>query len=261
MTRAGTGGAEPVDGTVRLAGRSVPLIRLRDPAPDPATAAALLAAAGLPVGQRPVVVLVGGAARLEIRDPAAWAALFRDGLVAGICRARACLVDGGTDSGVLRLAGVARAAAGADYPAVGVAAEGTVRWPGHEPALPDAAELGPQHTHLVIVPGDAWGLDPPWISLLAGALAGSAPSLTVVVNGGAITAEDVRRSLDAGRPVLAVAGSGRLADALAAARRAPAAAAAPEAELAASPLLHVVDALREPRLLADAIAALAGGSS
>ncbi|HEV7653123.1 MAG TPA: hypothetical protein VGP36_00075 [Mycobacteriales bacterium] len=247
-------------GTVRLDGRLVPLIRLPDPPPEPDAVAAALARAGLPVGRRPVVVLVGGAGRLVVPDPPAWAALFRDGLVAGLVRAGGCLLDGGTDAGVLRLAGVARAAAGADYPAVGVVAEGTVRWPGRKPALPDAADLGPQHTHLVVVPGSAWGLDPPWISLVAGALAGPAPALTVVVNGGPITAEDVRRSLDAGRRVVVVAGSGRLADALAAARRRPSEARPEDAAFAASPLLDVVEGLREPQLLADAIAALADGA-
>jgi hypothetical protein len=254
-----TPGPAGAGGSVRLDGRLVPLIRQPDPPPEPAAVAAALARAGLPVGRRPVVVLVGGAGKLEVPDPPAWAALFRDGLVAGLVRAGGCLLDGGTNSGVLGLAGVARAAAGAEYPAVGVVAEGTIRWPGREPELPDAAELGPQHTHLVVVPGNSWGLDPPWISLVAGALAGPAPTLTVVVNGGPITAEDVRRSLDAGRRVVVVAGTGRLADALAAARRAPSGAGPEEAALAASALLEVVEGLREPRLLADAIAALGAG--
>jgi hypothetical protein len=243
--------------TVRLGGRDVPLIRFTRSPPAAAVAAALTEA-GLPAGQRPVVVLVGGAAGLETEDRVAWEALFRDGLVAGLLRAGACLVDGGTDTGVLALAGAARAAAGADYPAVGVVAEGTVRWPGRVPLVDDAAELGPQHTHVVAVPGSEWGLDPPWISLVAGALAGSAGSCTVVINGGPITLDDVRRSLAAGRRTLVVAGTGRLADALADARRDRAGVAPEEAALARSPLLDIVDGLRDPRCLADAIATLAG---
>jgi hypothetical protein len=99
-------------------------------------------------------------------------------------------------------------------------------------------------------------MDPPWISLVAGALAGSARSLTVVVNGGPITMDDVRRSVAAGRPVLVVAGTGRLADALSAASRDPTATGVEEAALASSGLVDVVDGLRHPYLLADAIAAL-----
>jgi len=238
---------------VRLGGRDVPVVRFTGPPPDVATAAKALAAAGLAPGRRPVVVLVGGASGLTIDDPARWQALFRDGLVAGLVRSGACLVDGGTDAGVMALAARARAAAGADYPAVGVVAEGTIRWPGHPPpALPDAAELAPEHTHIVSVPGGSWGVDPPWISVVASALAGPAGSLTVVVNGGSVTLEDVRCSVAAGRRTLVVAGTGRLADALVQARHEPTAA---ERALATSDLLEIVDGLRVPGRLADAIAA------
>jgi hypothetical protein len=243
--------------TVRLGARDVPLVRFTGPPPDVGTVAAALAEAGLEVGRRPVVVLVGGANGLAMDDPVAWAALFRDGLVAGLVRAGACLVDGGTDAGVLALAGRARAAAASDYPAVGVAAEGTIRWPERASPLDDAAEIGPEHTHVVAVPGRKWGTEPPWISLVATALAGAARSLTVVINGGPITLDDIGRSLAAGRRVLVVAGTGRLADALAAARRAPAGAAAAERALTTSPLLDVVDGLAHPSRLADAIATLA----
>jgi SLOG in TRPM, prokaryote len=245
-----------VTATVRLGQRDVPLIRFTGPAPGPAVVAARLAAAGLRPGRRPVVVLVGGADGLRIDDPAAWTALFRDGLVAGLVRAGACLVDGGTDAGILALAGRARAAAGGDYPAVGVVADGMVRWPGsgpgsgpgagpgRGPAAAGAAGLEPHHTHIVTVPGQAWGTEPPWISLIATALAGAARSLTVVINGGPITRDDVRHSLAAGRPVLAVTGTGRLADTLV-------------GSAAPSPLLQAVDGLRDPRCLAARIADLA----
>jgi SLOG in TRPM, prokaryote len=240
---------------VRLGDRDVPVVRFTGAPPDVGSAAEALAAAGLEPGRRPVVVLVGGATGLTIDDPARWRALFRDGLVAGLVRSGACLVDGGTDAGVMALASDARAAAGADYPAVGVVAEGTVRWPDRPPpALPDAAELAPGHTHIVSVPGASWGVDPPWISVVASALAGSAPSLTVVVNGGPVTLEDVRCSVAAGRRTLLVAGTGRLADTLVEARHEPA---APERALGASDLLEIVDGLRDPASLADAIAALA----
>jgi hypothetical protein len=261
----GFGGSSPVPTTVRLGERYVPLIRLGVTTADPAALTAALALAGLQVGQRPVVVLVGGADGLVTDDRSPWHALFRDGLVAGVVRGGACLVDGGTDSGVLALAGQARAAAAADYPSVGVVVEGTVRWPqwgpsaqpAIEPELADAAEIGPQHTHIVAVPGRQWGDGPPWISFVATILAGPAPSLTVVVNGGPITVEDVRQSLAAGRPVLLVAGTGRLADALTAAVRTPADAAPGLRALAESRLLRVVDGLADPEQLAGAIARLA----
>jgi hypothetical protein len=241
--------------TLRLAGKDVPLIRFTGPLAEITTVAAELAEAGLAVGQRPVVVLVGGANGLRTGDQTVWEAMFRDGLVAGVVRSGACLVDGGTDAGVLALAGAARAAVGADYPAVGVAAEGTVHWPGHQPAMAGTAALGPQHTHVVVVPGRAWGMELPWISLIAGTLAGARRSVTVVINGGPITLADVRQSIQVGRPILVVAGTGRLADNLAAAGRGASGASPEEQELAASGLIHVVDGLRSPQGLADAITA------
>ena len=71
-------------------------------------------------------------------------------------------------------------------------------------------------------------------------LAGGWPSISVLVNGGEISYTDVACSLRAGRPVLAVAGSGRAADQLArAVRGGPADEDA--MRLAASGLVEVVD--------------------
>jgi hypothetical protein len=67
----------------------------------------------------------------------------------------------------------------------------------------------------VLVPGSEWGDETGWLAAIAGAFAGSAPSLTVVVNGGDVARRDAEASVAARRPVLALAGSGRTADALA----------------------------------------------
>jgi SLOG in TRPM, prokaryote len=69
----------------------------------------------------------------------------------------------------------------------------------------------------VIVPGDQWGAESPWIAQTATILADSAPSITVLINGGEVAYADVERSVQAGRSVVAVAGSGRTADQFAAA--------------------------------------------
>ena len=77
------------------------------------------------------------------------------------------------------------------------------------------APLDSGHTHFVLVPGSTWGEEAPWIARVAGAVAGGRPSVTVLVNGGEIAWTDVAESLRARRLVLAVAGTGRTADALA----------------------------------------------
>jgi hypothetical protein len=198
------------------------LVRVTDPETDDSALAALLTAAGLRPGRWPVVVLIGGAAGLGAPPGGLiWQALFREGLLAGIEQAGACLVDGGTNSGVMALAGAAHAAAGATFPLVGVVAEGTVRWPGHTPALPDAADLEPHHTHVVAVPGTQWGAESPWLARVATVLAGTAPSVSVLINGGGIALDDATHSVAAGRPTVVVAGTGRTADELVAARHGP----------------------------------------
>lgn len=234
--------------SVPLGGRDVPLLRVGERSVDDGALAAALGAGGLVPGQRPVVVLVGGAAGVTDQEYRQWRGLFRDGLVAGVAAGGGCLLDGGTDVGVMALAGVAREAAGASFPLVGVVATGTIRWPGRAPARPDAAALEPHHTHVVAVPGGEWGAESPWLARMATVLAAGAPTVTVVINGGAITLEDVRNSLAAARRVLVVARTGRAADALVAASRGEPSGAP------ASPLVTVVDALEHPPALATAVA-------
>jgi len=185
----------------------------------------------------PVLVLVGGAKGVDEQALETLAAVLRDVVVPCVERHGAAAVDGGTDSGVMRMLG--RARAGHEFPLVGVAAEKTVRVPGGGPVIDDAADLEPHHTHLVLVPGDAWGDESPWLAGVADAIAAGRPSLTVVVNGGEITYQDALASLGRRRPVVVLAGTGRAADAIAGARSGSAD--DPRAaEVAASPLTQVV---------------------
>jgi hypothetical protein len=168
------------------------------------------------IAPRPTLVVVGGAGGLEEADVERLRALFTAAIVPAIAAHGGLGVDGGTLSGVMRLFGESRAATGADFPLIGVLAEGTVQLPGDENRS-ERAELESRHTHFVLVPGDQWGDESPWIPRVAGVLAGGAPSVTVLFNGGRIALDDVEHSLEAGRKVIVVAGSGRSADALAAA--------------------------------------------
>ena len=203
---------------------------------------------------RPVLVLVGGAGGLADRDLETLAGVVSAAVVPAVVRHRAVVVDGGTDSGVMRLIGRSRSTAGADFPLVGVAAEGTIAVPGMTPGLADAAELEPHHTGVLLVPGSSWGDEAPWITGVAGAIADGRPSVTVLANGGEIAYADVTGSLAAGRPVVVLAGSGRTADAIARAAAGDGSEAR-ATEIAASPLTRVVDMSR-----ADAVAAALDGA-
>jgi hypothetical protein len=193
-----------------VSGMAAPIARVAEPGEVHAALRALDIVPG-----RPVLVLVGGAGGMSGERMSALA-----GAVGQIIQALgawgAAVVDGGTDSGIMRVIGQAHDTAGASFPLVGVAAEGTVILPGRPPA-PDAAPLDPHHTQVILVPGDTWGDESPWLSRVAAAIAGGRPSATLVVNGGEITYGDIEHSIEAGRPVIILAGTGRTADAIAAA--------------------------------------------
>ena len=204
---------------------------------------------------RPVLVLVGGANGLTDAQLARLRPLFEEGLAPLADALGACVIDGGTDAGVMALIGQARAKLGASFPLIGVTASGTVE-PNDNAAGPAAvASLEPNHTHAVLVPGARWGDESQWLADVASWVAGDGPSVTVVVNGGEVTYDDAQRSVAAGRPVLVVAGSGRCANALAAALREPSKDQR-AANLAGSGLMETVDLADGPQAIARAVAAV-----
>jgi hypothetical protein len=215
-------------------GHTARLARVADPAGLPAA----LSGMGLNP-PRPALVLVGGAAGLDLEYETTKTldVLFR-AMAQAVGDAKGVVVDGGTASGVMRLMGQARAALGATFPLVGVAAEGTVALPGQK-GMP----LEPHHTHFILVPGNQWGDESPWIAQAATVLTGGVPSLTLLVNGGDVSRQDVALSMATGRPVLVVAGTGRLADELAAGEE-------------CSPLLSVVGLTARPSELRTALRSL-----
>ena len=156
----------------------------------------LLAALGLPA-PRATVILNGTTAE---RDPGLAGVLGE--LAAAAKRERLTVLTGGTDAGVFSLFGAAMAQPTA--PLVGVA-------PRHR----DGVALEPHHTHFVLVEGDTWGDETPALLALADALGRLAPSVVVVCGGGAVTRAEGTGHRRAGRPIVAVAGSGGVADELA----------------------------------------------
>jgi hypothetical protein len=161
---------------------------------------------------RPTVVVVGGAAGLEETRMDCLRPVFAVGIAPVMEKYTAVGVDGGTRFGVMRLFGEARAATQTLFPLVGVVAAGPVKLPQEQAPRDVETVLEPNHTHFVIVPGQEWGAESPWIARTATVLAGTAPSITVLINGGQIAYSDVHQSVESGRPVVVIAGSGRTAD-------------------------------------------------
>jgi hypothetical protein len=176
----------------------------------------LLGAIGLKL-PRPVIVLVGGASGLRHYHIARLHHLFVKVLAPLAERLGAVVVDGGTDCGIMSMMGIARSQTRSRFPLLGVAPVGVISLPGEAAPAPDAAPLEPNHTHFLLVPGSTWGDDSPWIANTATTIAQGMPSITVLINGGEVTWQDATASIKADRPIVAIAGSGRTADVLAAA--------------------------------------------
>jgi len=200
----------------------------------------------------PVLVVVGGAGKLTDDEMTRLRPLFVEVLAPLAEALGACVADGGTYSGVMHLMGQARTETQASFPLVGVAATGTVALPDTPLPRPDATPLEPNHTHFVLVPGSEWGDDSPWLPRVVSVLAKGAPSVTVVINGGENTWKDVSESVEAGRRVIAVAGSGRAADMLVGALRGETVDERGK-ELVASGLVQAVDVAANPGRLSEMV--------
>ncbi|MBD2508554.1 hypothetical protein H6G91_14915 [Nostoc muscorum FACHB-395] len=170
-------------------------------------------------GSRSILVVVGGASKISEADFLRIKRLFTEVLAPIAESLGAYVVDGGTDAGVMQLMGEARSQIGAKFALIGVTPENKVALPDQQEPGSDLTPLEPNHTHFVLVPGDNWGDESPWISDVATMLANNAPSVTVLLNGGEITFDDAFYSVNTGRLVVVIAGSGRTADILADALR------------------------------------------
>lgn len=171
------------------------------------------------LGQRPqpTLVLVGGASGLDDDCQTQVDTLFADVLAPLAQDLGLCVVDGGTNAGVMRLMGRARAYIGGTFPLVGVAPDPLVNLPDRPVTHSDACYLEPNHTHCFLVPGEQWGDESVPLAQVATHCAQGAPTLTLLVNGGNVAWQDAQASMGQGRRILVMADSGRTADAIAAA--------------------------------------------
>ena len=211
------------------------VIRLEDSPQNIDQVGPVLTQAGIRLG-KPVVVLVGGASGMSPAYAATASALFDAALVPALRKTGAGLVDGGTNAGVMALAGSARSRVSLGGIHIGVIASGPLADIGGEDRSSDPVTIEPHHSHVLVVPGADWGDESPWLSRVATVLSDGQPSVTLLVNGGEIAYDDMELSLEAGRPAIVIAGTGRTADDIAASPPATPRARA----LARSPLVQVI---------------------
>jgi hypothetical protein len=179
----------------------VPSVRVETHAQLPA------ALDGLGIGrEHPVLVLVGGAGGMSDPD-LALAGTLMDDVIGPALRDRAgVIVDGGTDAGVMRLAGETRERLGNAFDLVGVVPEGQ---------LADGFAPEPRHSALLVVPGTSWGDESPWLLPVARQIAGAAPVAMLLINGGTVARKETLAAWQQGVATIVVSGSGRAADELA----------------------------------------------
>jgi TRPM family ion channel len=156
------------------------------------------------------LALIGGADFTEPELLVRLRAFFAT-LAAHCERTGTAVVDGGTDSGVMRLIAEARRSIGGTFPLVGVAPVGALR---RRTRTGQAIEPAHDHTLILLVPGAHFGDETAILFATADHLGGPcAPA--IVVNGGALALDEAHARLNAGGVVVAVEGSGRAADELA----------------------------------------------
>jgi hypothetical protein len=195
--------------------------------PAPQTSPAhMLQALGI---ERPsaLIMIVGGAGRLD-RAMAEDAALrerltevFDRGVAYAAAEAGALIIDGGTESGVMKLMGQGVAGCRFQTPLLGVSPVGRVTYPGGPEAgsLKDGGPLDPHHSFFVLA-GEDWGDETATMYALADALVGREdplPVVTVVAHGNTegVALHEVLENVKRGWPVLALEGSGGLASEIA----------------------------------------------
>lgn len=206
---------------------------------------------------RGVVALNGGTRELgsELLEPLR--AMLIDGFARVAHEEQLTVVTGATDVGIFALCGAALADQAA-APVIGVAPVGRVSWPRRErPGIAAGGEkpvsLEPHHSHFLLVTGDRWGDETEAMLALLAALDPEGNSVAVLAGGGEGAKVEVLGHARSGRPVIALAGSGRFADDLAASLTGEGTADAVIAEIVASGQVSIVDLADSPAVLAERI--------
>ena len=108
------------------------------------------------------------------------------------------------------------------FPLVGITLEELVTWPDGPRNTKflwwgkKRWQLAPHYSHFMLMPGSQFGDESPWITNAATILSNGQKSVTILINGGDVSRKDIELSLQNSRGVIALSGTGRLADELAA---------------------------------------------
>jgi hypothetical protein len=178
----------------------------------------LLEQVGLPSEPRPVIIVCGSASGWDEQTDERATAMIGTAVSVTAAAERALVLDGGTDVGIMRVLGRARARRpDALETLVGVAPEGKVRLRDDE-ATDGRAGLEPNHSQFILAPGTRWGDETPLLFHLAAGAAESGRVVVLLVGGGEVACHEAREAVRRGWPLIVIQGFGGLADRVAAAR-------------------------------------------
>lgn len=167
-------------------------------------------------GPRPMLFVSGGATDMAAWDMAATREII-EGVARFAQRTGVGIVDGGTSSGVMGILGTVRRQRGYTFPLIGIAPRGLIAYPGYTNHA-EVSQLDSGHSHFVLVEANRWDSVSESFIQLPYALADGRQRLGLVINGGMFTKNEAYLATCKYRmPVVALAGSGRFADELAAA--------------------------------------------
>ena len=212
------------------------------------------------------VFLAGGASRMSDNSQSQLLGLLDALAILARRGQRIAVGDGGTETGLMKAAGLARRACDNAFPLIGIA-------PAREIPPNGSTAVDPNHSAIIAVDNPDWdGTDGFWgaettsMYRIFARLVEDRPSATIVANGGDLALTEVEENVRARRPMVVIAGSGRAADALvsliegrspADAEIADLRAKADNAQLTRLPaLLHVFEIDRSPDELANVLSNL-----
>jgi hypothetical protein len=168
-------------------------------------------------GRYPVIVLIGG----EIDEQADATRRAIQAVAKTAEDLNAVVVCGGTDMGIMAEVGQIRSRNGYKFPLVGVTPEALVTWPSGPRSTKflwwgeKRWQLESHYSHFILVPGNQFADQSPWIIDTATLLSKEHRSVTILINGGEVSRKAIELSLENGRPLIALSRTGRLADELA----------------------------------------------
>lgn len=164
-----------------------------------------------------LILIIGSANNLPHAQIPRLSQLFSQGIASAAHQSEYAIIDGGTHAGVMAMIGEGVALHGHTSTLLGVSPSELVTYPGGQVVERpgETAPLDPNHSHFVLVESNEWGGETEIMFALAAALAAGKPTVTILVNGGAIAQNEALQTVRHGWPLLVIEGSGRLADEIA----------------------------------------------